>query len=143
MESANDFSGWAIIEIMGHQKFAGYVQTQPVAGASMVRVDVPELPAEDDSEGHAAFTKLFGSSSIYCLTPVSEEVARAIARTLRKAPVDAYDFPREVIEAIRKSQQRRLMQQGAGGNGLYPQPALDDELDDELDDDVEDDDVCD
>lgn len=137
MESANDFCGWAIIEIMGHQKFAGYVHTQPVAGASMVRVDVPELPAETDSEGHAAFTKLFGSSSIYCLTPVSEEVARAIARTLRKAPVDAFDFPREVIQAIRESRQLRLTQQSAGGNGSYLCPAPEEDLDDDLEADDE------
>ena len=91
----NDFTGWAIVEIMGHQKYAGQVSTQAIGGASMVRVDVPEI------EGHAAFTKLFGASSIYCLTPVDELVAKAMAKSLRKAPVDIYEFPKEVIEAMR------------------------------------------
>jgi hypothetical protein len=91
----NDFTGWAIVEIMGHQKYAGHVSTQAIGGASMVRVDVPEI------EGHAAFTKLFGASSIYCMTPVDELVAKAMAKSLRKAPVDIYEFPKEVIEAMR------------------------------------------
>ena len=125
-----DFSGWAIIEIMGHQKYSGYVQTQAVGGASMVRVDVPEVAGDGDREGHAAFTKLFGASSIYCLTPVSEEVARAMARSLRKAPVNAYEFPREVLLAMRQAEQARLAD-GSTRCEFYGQPT--EELDDELD----------
>ena len=91
----NDFSGWAIVEIMGHQKYAGHVSTQAIGGASMVRVDVPEV------EGHPAFTKMFGATSIYCLTPVDELVAKSMAKSLRKAPVSVYEFPREVVDAMR------------------------------------------
>jgi hypothetical protein len=91
----NDFSGWAIVEIMGHQKYAGFVSSQALAGSSLVRVDVPE------TDGHAAFSKMFGGSSIYCLTPVDELVAKSMAKSLRKAPVDIYEFPREVVEAMR------------------------------------------
>lgn len=91
----NDFSGWAIVEIMGHQKYAGFVSSQALASASLVRVDVPE------TDGHAAFSKMFGASSIYCLTPVDELVAKSMAKSLRKAPVDVYEFPREVVAAMR------------------------------------------
>ena len=33
---------WAIVEIMGHKRYAGHVSEQVVGGASFVRVDVPE-----------------------------------------------------------------------------------------------------
>lgn len=102
MEATNEFTGWAIVEIMGHQKYAGHVSTQAIGGASMIRVDVPAV------DGHAAFSKLFGVSSIYCLTPVSEEVATAMARSLRKAPVNAYEFPQDVLNALRTAGQPRL-----------------------------------
>ncbi len=91
----NDFSGWAIVEIMGHQKYAGFVSTQAVGGASMLRIDVPEV------EGHQAFTKMFGVAAIYGITPVDELVAKSMARSLRKAPVDVYEFPKEVVQAMR------------------------------------------
>ncbi len=102
LDNNNEFEGWAILEIMGHQKFAGYVSTQAVAGSSMLRIDVPAV------EGHQAFSKLFGTSSIYAMTPVDEEVAKAMAKSLRKAPVDLYEFPSEVVEAMRAAQQKQL-----------------------------------
>jgi hypothetical protein len=106
-ETDKDFNGWAIVEIMGHQKFAGYVHTQAVGGTAMVRVDVPEI------DGHPGFTKLFGGSSIYCLPPVSQEVARSMALSLRKAPVDVYEFPDAVLQAMRQAEQPKLEQNAA------------------------------
>ena len=35
---------WAIVEVMGHNRFAGFVQQVPMGGAAMIRVDVPEIP---------------------------------------------------------------------------------------------------
>src|SRR5215467_13892732 len=37
------FEGWAILEIFGHQRYAGYVTTQTFGAASMFRLDVPAL----------------------------------------------------------------------------------------------------
>ncbi|MFO0943566.1 MAG: hypothetical protein U0930_22755 [Pirellulales bacterium] len=93
-DNNNDFSGWAIVEIMGHQKYAGHVSTQALGGGSMLRIDVPEV------ETHPPFTKMFGLASIYAITPVEELVARSMAQSLRKAPVDIYEFPRAVREAM-------------------------------------------
>jgi hypothetical protein len=36
------FKTWAIVEVMGHQTFAGFVQEQVIAGTAMLRIDVPE-----------------------------------------------------------------------------------------------------
>lgn len=95
MEATKGFDQWAILEIMGHNVFAGKVSEQTVGGASFVRVDVPAV------NGLQAFTKLFGASSIYCITPVSEEVAIARATSLRQQPMSVYDLPPDVKEAMR------------------------------------------
>ena len=57
------FEEWAVVEIMGHKRFAGKVTEQAMGGAGFVRIDVPEitLPSGDVLP---AFTKLFGAASI-------------------------------------------------------------------------------
>lgn len=89
------FEQWCIVEIMGHQTYAGLVTEQVLGGASFVRVDVPE------SEGIPAFSKCFGAASIYCITPVTEEIARLRAKSLRQAPLSVYDLPSEIRERMR------------------------------------------
>jgi len=84
------FEQWCILEIMGHQTYAGMVSEQCIGGASFVRIDVPE------SDGIPGFSKCFGAASIYCITPVTEEVARLRAKTLRQAPLSVYDLPDEI-----------------------------------------------
>ena len=88
-EPIKEFDEWAILEVMGHQKFAGRVSSQAVGGASFVRIDVPEV------NGRPAFSKLFGCGSIYCITPVAEDVARAMASQLEQQPLKKWDIPEE------------------------------------------------
>jgi hypothetical protein len=38
------FSGWAVVELMGHQSEIGFVKTQAFGQAVMFRIDTPELP---------------------------------------------------------------------------------------------------
>ena len=66
------FKEWALIEIMGHQRLAGFCSEQVIGGTPMIRVDVPEI--EGDAQG-TSYTTFLGASSIYRLTPVSEQVA--------------------------------------------------------------------
>jgi hypothetical protein len=89
------FQAWAIVEIFGHQKFAGRVSEFALGGCNFVRVDVPELPARDERYGgklpeQPAFTKLFGQGAIYSITLVSEDVARAAADQIRPEPITVY-----------------------------------------------------
>lgn len=93
MPEIESFREYCVVEIMGHKKFAGLVTEQAVGGASFVRVDVPEV---ETSAGQKlpAFTKLFGAASIYCLSPCTEETARAFAATIRSESFSKYEAPR-------------------------------------------------
>lgn len=82
--SEKSFATWAIVEALGHNTFAGYVTEASIAGAQMVRIDVPE------SAAGPAFTTFIGAGSIYRLTPVDEATARKAARYFRKAPIDRW-----------------------------------------------------
>lgn len=89
------FECWAILEIMGHQTYAGYVSEQVVAGQAFVRIDIPGDAELGD------WTKYFGPSSVYGITPVTEQIARLRAKTLGRAPMSVWDLPDDTREEIR------------------------------------------
>lgn len=76
------FEGWAIVEIMGHRRLAGHVSEVTIAGAQMLRIDVPGKTGADPVKA----TQYYGGSSIFCLTPTTEEVARKEANPPEWAP---------------------------------------------------------
>jgi hypothetical protein len=84
------FDIFAIVELFGHARIAGRVSEQVIAGAGMLRVDVPELPATKYYPVQPGFTRLFGPGAIYSITPVSEEIAIQAAQSMRVAPVNVY-----------------------------------------------------
>ena len=88
MEAQAKFETWAIVEVMGHNRFAGFVSERAIGGASLLQVDVPE------TDGRPAFTKLLGVSSIYAITPCTEETARAAAQHYRLRAFHEYELPR-------------------------------------------------
>lgn len=83
------FDHWAVVELFGHQRIAGRVREELLAGRAFLRVDVPAVvdPAAGGAEG---FTRYYGASAIYSLTPTTEEVARLAAAQVRAAPVSVY-----------------------------------------------------
>lgn len=89
------FSQWAIVDVMGHQRYIGFVTEQVIAGTGFVRVDVPEV------EGIKSWSKLIGTGSIYAITPVSEEIARGVAARERAKAVQPYELPpRPALAAV-------------------------------------------
>lgn len=95
-ETTNQFDQWALLEIMGHKRFAGRVSEQSIGGSSFIRIDVPEV------DGREAYTKIFGASTIYCITPVTERVARGLAAKMRGEPIKAWDLPEELRERVNR-----------------------------------------
>lgn len=86
------FEQWAVVEIMGHKRFAGFVTEETIGGTPFVRVDVPEVTHNDTTL--AAFTKLFGQGAIYCISITTEETARAFAAQDRQRAFAEYEAPR-------------------------------------------------
>ena len=78
------FEQWANVELMGHQRVVWRCSEELIAGHPMLRVDIPD--------GEAFSTRYYGSSAIYCLTVVSEEVARRICGSISQAPSFAWDL---------------------------------------------------
>jgi hypothetical protein len=112
---------WAIVEIMGHKVVAGYVTKDEQFGQPMLRVDVPPTDA------YPAFTQHYGVQSIYCITYVSEQVARAAAQANRVNPVSVYVPELAALDRL-KAENERLRR-------ALPAPAGDDDIDDEYDPD--------
>lgn len=96
MSESEKFECWAVVEVMGHSRYAGRVTEQAVGGCAFVRVDVPAVGER------LAFTKLLSQAAIFCITPCSEEAARAAA-------AQCYDLP---ITIYRPSIQRPLIGEG-------------------------------
>ena len=82
--AAPAFEGWAIVELMGHRKLAGHCSEITIAGAAMLRLDVPSDPP---------VTQFYGGAAIYCITPTTETLARRVASASRPTPVSRYELP--------------------------------------------------
>lgn len=81
------FREWGILEVMGRLRMAGMISEQTIAGAGMVRIDVPE------TKSAPAFTRFFTPGSLYSITPTTEEIARSLAERLREMPVTRFELP--------------------------------------------------
>lgn len=95
------FEGWAVVEVFGHQRYAGYVTTEAFGQAVLFRVDVPPLTERERTAKHyeyatdgksippgstvkeaavQGYTKYFGPGAIYAMTPCTQDAAeKAVA----------------------------------------------------------------
>jgi hypothetical protein len=92
-----EFTGWAIVQIMGHQKVAGFVTTHAFGSVVMFRVHAPAVAPVDqvtDKDHYLnyktipagsklrisrdEFDTYVGAGSIYRLDPCTEEKALAL-----------------------------------------------------------------
>ena len=98
-EMTERFESWAVVEVFGHQTFAGFATEQSIGGCSFVRVDVPELPEVPENgyyrakPAQPAFTKMFSQGAIYSITPCDEAMARAVANNRRAEPLNIAIMP--------------------------------------------------
>lgn len=87
MSDQQKFETWAVVEVMGHSRYAGYCVEQAIGGASFLRVDIPAMGDKP------AFTKILGTGSIFAITPCDEAFARAMAASFRATPFNVYEMP--------------------------------------------------
>ena len=84
-ETSNTETGqWAILELMGRKVVSGYLTKDDWQGHAMLRIDVPATSA------FPAFTQVYGPQAVYCITYVSEEVARLTAEHNSVNPISVY-----------------------------------------------------
>jgi hypothetical protein len=120
----SSFAGWAILEIFGHQKYAGFVETEYYGTACMFRCDVPALPERErvtrsgcyvrrelgelvDQNFYAppgstvkepatiAYTKCFGVGALFSMTPCDEAAARRAVEELQPRALMLVSLPAE------------------------------------------------
>jgi hypothetical protein len=136
------FEGWAIVDVLGHQRYVGFVTTEAYGQAVLFRIDVPALEARDREtkageyvgnkyvppgtkvqEGSVAgYTKLIGSGSIYAITPCTKDTALKAVEEMQRRPLLNVTLPPDAQQAL-----------PPGGDGF------DHLIDDEEDEDDEDD----
>lgn len=94
MNQQSSLDTWAIVELFGHVKMAGKVSEQVVAGATMLRLDVPQT---DEGPG---FTRFYGAGAVYSITPTEESIALQAVAVLRARPVTVYGVvvPERLLE---------------------------------------------
>jgi hypothetical protein len=83
------FAGFAIVELMGHVRVAGWVTEEELFGTKLGRVDIPDVTADltggaRPTEVHA--TQYFNGSALYRLTPCDEATARSVAAQFQPRP---------------------------------------------------------
>ena len=111
MEDSNQtkFEGYALVEVMGHRRHAGFVTTVFIGTAAFLQVVNEEVPTTQyrldqdavvDAEycyagsliesGRERREILIGTGSIYAITPISAEQAERLAppkhKVLERAP---------------------------------------------------------
>lgn len=102
-----EFSGWARVEVMGHQTHIGFVTTQAFGQAVMFRIDQPAIPGVEETierpewvgetyagpgsvvkrEDIEPATVLVGSGSIYRIIPCDEAAALKAIRASQRRPL--------------------------------------------------------
>ncbi len=108
------FEGWAIVDVMGHQRYVGYVTTEAYGSAVLFRIDVPELEERErvtKRPGHLGehgyvpagttvkegavpgYSKLVGSGSIYTITPCTKDAALAAVEDAQPRPLMSVAVP--------------------------------------------------
>ena len=71
------YTGWALLELMGHRRRVGQVREVEMFGGKLLRIDIPVIVEGKSDE---SVTEFYGCTSIYGLTPISEEVGRDFAK---------------------------------------------------------------
>jgi hypothetical protein len=70
------FDVFALVELFSHQRIAGKVSEQVIAGSGFVRVDVPQTSRKPP------YTRFFSPQAVYGITPVDEATMMSLAESI-------------------------------------------------------------
>ena len=91
--------GWAILELMGHRKLAGFVSDDQ----GLVRIDVytedpagPVDPSRSPQPATPIATQWYGRAAIYCITASTMDMCLRIAQSHQPAPVGRWELAERV-----------------------------------------------
>lgn len=76
-EEPSQLKSWALVELFGHQRIVGFLSQQTFGSGVLFRVDVPDL-TKNGKTVRPGFTRYFGISAIYSITPIDESTVRAM-----------------------------------------------------------------
>jgi hypothetical protein len=90
MNSTEEHSGppfreWANVELFGHQRVVGLVTEAQIAGSKFLRIEAL-------NKDGGTTTRFYGPSAVYCLTPISEQIARGLAARFGADPISRFDL---------------------------------------------------
>ena len=80
-----ELKAWALVELFGHQRIVGYLTQQTFGSGVLFRVDVPDL-LKDGATVRSGFTRYFGLSAIYSITPLDEATVRSLLPSIDGTP---------------------------------------------------------
>lgn len=108
-----NYSGWTLIELLGHNHEAGFVTTLYFGGVGLFQVDVPEIPARQETlvkpqwgedglmpvgtviekEAIPGRTCMINPGSIYRMSPATEEAVRAVIASSERRAIKVLSMP--------------------------------------------------
>lgn len=94
MSESTEEPRWVILDLLGHVRLAGKVSEVEMFGEKMGRLDVPTADG-------GFLTRYFGGKSVYSMVPVSEQVARDVAKGCTHEPVSPWDYPKQLVAPTR------------------------------------------
>ena len=119
-QGQSKFEGWAMVEIMGHQKEIGYVTTEYFGAACMFRVDTPDIPEQETVLKRPSYatidgkyrqwpagtkvrfsslpgrTRLVSVAAVFSINPCTEEAARVSIVDMVPRTMALVDIPKDV-----------------------------------------------
>jgi hypothetical protein len=109
------YDGWAVIEMFGHSREAGYVTTEYFGTGALFRVDVPELSEREVEltrpewingqlagkgskvlrSGVQGRTRFIGPGAVYAMNPCSQEAVMKVIEAMSQRDVKVVELVTE------------------------------------------------
>ncbi len=95
----NSGGEWMMVELLGHNRIAGFVTEEQRFGQVLLRIDIP-TEIDFESKKMEFTTQFYGTHALYCATPIREADAIQLAESLRPKPFDKFDLHREANRSL-------------------------------------------